>query len=103
MSSFQRENDAPKSLLRRLEFAVTPIVSGEFSHHRDRAAMASRVSFTQIRLETELERCRAECQWDKMPMIIEQMQAARFHEDDDYGTLLTAEALLEECLQDNME
>ncbi|KAG7470239.1 tetratricopeptide repeat protein 7A [Solea senegalensis] len=65
--------------------------------------MASRVSFTQIRLETELERCRAECQWDKMPMIIEQMQAARFHEDDDYGTLLTAEALLEECLQDNMD
>uniref|UniRef100_A0A3P8S9W6 Tetratricopeptide repeat domain 7A n=2 Tax=Amphiprion percula TaxID=161767 RepID=A0A3P8S9W6_AMPPE len=103
MSTFQRENDAPKSLLKMLESAVTPIVSGEYSHHRDRAAMASRVSFTQIRLEADLERCRAECQWDKMPAIIEQMTAARFHEDDDYGTLLMAEALLEECLQENMD
>ncbi|XP_076600050.1 tetratricopeptide repeat protein 7A [Chaetodon auriga] len=65
--------------------------------------MASRVSFTQIRLEAELERYRAECQWDKMPTIIDQMHAARFHEDDDYGTLLMAEALLEECLQENMD
>ncbi|XP_047198276.1 tetratricopeptide repeat protein 7A isoform X2 [Hippoglossus stenolepis] len=65
--------------------------------------MASRVSFTQVRLEVELERYRAECQWDKMPAIIDQMQAARFHEDDDYGTLMMAEALLEECLQENMD
>ncbi|XP_031732006.1 tetratricopeptide repeat protein 7A isoform X2 [Anarrhichthys ocellatus] len=65
--------------------------------------MASRVSFTQVRLEAELERYRAECQWDKMPMIIDQMKVARMHEDDDYGTLLMAEALLEECLQDNMD
>nr|XP_019947666.1 PREDICTED: tetratricopeptide repeat protein 7A [Paralichthys olivaceus] len=65
--------------------------------------MASRVSFTQVRLEAELERFRAECQWDKMPAIIDQMQAARFHEDDDYGTLMMAEALLEECLHENMD
>nr|XP_046257478.1 tetratricopeptide repeat protein 7A isoform X1 [Scatophagus argus] len=65
--------------------------------------MASRVSFNQIRLEAELERCRAECQWDKIPTIIDQMHAARFHEDDDYGVLLMAESLLEECLQDNMD
>ncbi|KAK2823953.1 hypothetical protein Q5P01_021128 [Channa striata] len=65
--------------------------------------MASRVSFTQVRLEAELERYRAECQWDKMPAIIEQMQAARIHEDDDYATLLMAEALLEECLMENMD
>ncbi|XP_053292310.1 tetratricopeptide repeat protein 7A isoform X6 [Pleuronectes platessa] len=103
MSSFQKENDAAKSLFRRLESAVTPIVSGDYSHHRDRATMASRVSFTQVRLEVELERCRAECQWDKMPAIIDQMQAARFHEDDDYGTLMMAEALLEECLQENVD
>uniref|UniRef100_A0A4W6BWM5 Tetratricopeptide repeat domain 7A n=1 Tax=Lates calcarifer TaxID=8187 RepID=A0A4W6BWM5_LATCA len=51
----------------------------------------------------KLERYRAECQWDKMPAIIDQMQAARMHEDDDYGTLLMAEALLEECLQENMD
>uniref|UniRef100_A0A3P9CQ11 Tetratricopeptide repeat domain 7A n=1 Tax=Maylandia zebra TaxID=106582 RepID=A0A3P9CQ11_9CICH len=82
--------------------AVTPIVSGEYSHHRDRAAMASRISFTQARLEAELERYRAECQWDKMPAIVEQMQAARIHEDD-YGTLLMAEALLEECVLENMD
>ncbi|XP_073338759.1 tetratricopeptide repeat protein 7A [Pagrus major] len=65
--------------------------------------MASRVSFTQVRLEAEMERYRAECQWDKMPAIIDQMNAARFHEDDDYGTLMMAEALLEECLQENMD
>ncbi|KAM7385107.1 hypothetical protein PAMP_001204 [Pampus punctatissimus] len=65
--------------------------------------MASRVSFTQLRLEAELERYRAECQWDKMPAIIDQMQVARIHEDDDYGMLLMAEALLEECLQENMD
>ncbi|XP_034754431.1 tetratricopeptide repeat protein 7A [Etheostoma cragini] len=103
MSSFQRENDAAKSLFKRLECAVSPIVSGEYSHHRDRAVMASRVSFTQARVEAELERYRAECQWDKMPMIIEQMKVARIHEDDDYGMLLTAEMLLEECLQENQD
>nr|XP_057919985.1 tetratricopeptide repeat protein 7A isoform X2 [Doryrhamphus excisus] len=65
--------------------------------------MASRVSFTQLRLEAELDRYRAECQWDRIPPIIEHMQAARMHEDDDYGTLLLAEALLEECLQENMD
>ncbi|KAF6735251.1 Tetratricopeptide repeat protein 7A [Oryzias melastigma] len=82
--------------------AVTPIVSGEYSH-RDRAAMASRVSFTPVRLETELERYRAECQWGKLLAMVEQMQGARIHEDDDYGTLLMAEALLEECLLENMD
>uniref|UniRef100_A0A8C8FTN3 Tetratricopeptide repeat protein 7 N-terminal domain-containing protein n=1 Tax=Oncorhynchus tshawytscha TaxID=74940 RepID=A0A8C8FTN3_ONCTS len=62
----------------------------------------SRVSFSQYRLEAEIDRYRAECQWDKIPPIVEQLVAARFHEDDDYGTLLLAEALLEECLQDNL-
>ncbi|CAB1312476.1 unnamed protein product, partial [Coregonus sp. 'balchen'] len=86
--------------------AVTPRVSGEYGH-RDRsgsrASMASRrVSFSQYRLEAEIDRYRAECQWDKIPPIVEQLVAARFHEDDDYGTLLLAEALLEECLQDNL-
>uniref|UniRef100_A0A4W5Q0V5 Tetratricopeptide repeat domain 7A n=1 Tax=Hucho hucho TaxID=62062 RepID=A0A4W5Q0V5_9TELE len=63
---------------------------------------SSRVSFSQYRLEAEIDRYRAECQWDKIPPIVEQLVAARFHEDDDYGTLLLAEALLEECLQDNL-
>uniref|UniRef100_A0A3Q0S4M3 Tetratricopeptide repeat domain 7A n=1 Tax=Amphilophus citrinellus TaxID=61819 RepID=A0A3Q0S4M3_AMPCI len=83
--------------------------------------MASRVSFTQVRLEAELERYRAECQWDRIPTAVEQMQALRpsaysarcelFQSQpphpppflDDYGTLLMAEALLEECLQENMD
>uniref|UniRef100_A0A3P9P293 Tetratricopeptide repeat protein 7 N-terminal domain-containing protein n=1 Tax=Poecilia reticulata TaxID=8081 RepID=A0A3P9P293_POERE len=71
-------------------------------------AMASRLSFTQVRLEAELERYRAECQWGKILALVEQMHAARIHEDaaarmsHDYGTLLMAEALLEECLLENM-
>lgn len=64
-----------------LQSAVTPIVSGECSHHRDRAPMASRLSLTQVRLEAELDRLRAECQWDKIPAFVEQLHAARFHED----------------------
>ncbi|CAB1343469.1 unnamed protein product [Coregonus sp. 'balchen'] len=63
---------------------------------------SSRLSFSQYRLEAEIDRYRAECQWDKIPSIVEQLVAARFHEDDDYGTLLLAEALLEESLQDNL-
>uniref|UniRef100_A0A672TCL8 Tetratricopeptide repeat domain 7A n=1 Tax=Sinocyclocheilus grahami TaxID=75366 RepID=A0A672TCL8_SINGR len=64
--------------------------------------MSSRLSFSQYRLEAEVERCRAECQWDKIPSLLEQLAAARLHEDDDYRTLLLAEALLEECLLENM-
>uniref|UniRef100_A0A3B3URP9 Tetratricopeptide repeat domain 7A n=1 Tax=Poecilia latipinna TaxID=48699 RepID=A0A3B3URP9_9TELE len=72
-------------------------------------AMASRLSFTQVRLEAELERYRAECQWGKILALVEQMHAARIHEDaaarmsHDYGTLLMAEAMLEECLLENMD
>lgn len=62
------------------QFAVTPIVSVD----RDRAAMSSRVSFTLLRLETELDRCRAECQWERIPMIVDQMLAAKFHEDGEW-------------------
>ncbi|XP_051507151.1 tetratricopeptide repeat protein 7A [Myxocyprinus asiaticus] len=64
--------------------------------------MSSRLSFSQYRLEAEVERCRAECQWDKIPSLVEQLTAARVHEDDDFRTLLLAEALLEECLLENM-
>uniref|UniRef100_A0A3B4C7G8 Tetratricopeptide repeat protein 7 N-terminal domain-containing protein n=1 Tax=Pygocentrus nattereri TaxID=42514 RepID=A0A3B4C7G8_PYGNA len=64
--------------------------------------MSSRISFSQYRLEAEIERCRAECQWDKIPPLLEQLAAARLHEQDDYGTLLLAEALLEECLLENV-
>nr|XP_006638694.1 PREDICTED: tetratricopeptide repeat protein 7A isoform X1 [Lepisosteus oculatus] len=63
--------------------------------------MAARISFSQYRLEAEIERCRGECQWDKIPGLVEQLISARIHEDDDYGNLLLAEALLEECLLEN--
>ncbi|XP_066552512.1 tetratricopeptide repeat protein 7A [Amia ocellicauda] len=63
--------------------------------------MSARLSFSQYRLEAELERCRGECQWDKIPGLVEQLASARIHEDDDYGTLLLAEALLEESLAEN--
>ncbi|XP_013886913.1 tetratricopeptide repeat protein 7A, partial [Austrofundulus limnaeus] len=104
MSTSQRDPDGSKSLFRMLESAVSPIVSGDFGPpHRDRAAMSSRVSFSQLRLEAEVDRYRAECQWGKVLAVVEQMHAARIHEDDDYGMLLTAEVLLEECLLENME
>lgn len=64
--------------------------------------MSSRLSFSQYRLEAEVDRCRSECQWDKIPSLVEQLAAARLHDDDDYRTLLLAEALLEECLLENM-
>ncbi|XP_036402492.1 tetratricopeptide repeat protein 7A [Megalops cyprinoides] len=64
--------------------------------------MAARISFSQYRLEAEIERCRAECQWDKIPTLVEQLVSTRIHEDDDYGNLLLAEALLEECLLENL-
>ncbi|XP_030627001.1 tetratricopeptide repeat protein 7A [Chanos chanos] len=64
--------------------------------------MSSRISFSQYRLEAEIDRYRGECQWDKIPFLVEQLAAAKFHENDDYGTLLLAESLLEECLLENM-
>ncbi|XP_028845903.1 tetratricopeptide repeat protein 7A isoform X2 [Denticeps clupeoides] len=64
--------------------------------------MSSRISFSQYRLEAEVERCRSECQWEKVPGLVEQLAAARIHQDDDYGMLLLAEALLEECLLENI-
>ncbi|XP_017546092.1 tetratricopeptide repeat protein 7A isoform X1 [Pygocentrus nattereri] len=101
MANLCKENETAKSIFRRLECAVTPLVSGDYGH-RDIAGMSSRISFSQYRLEAEIERCRAECQWDKIPPLLEQLAAARLHEQDDYGTLLLAEALLEECLLENV-
>lgn len=69
--------------------AVSPIVSGDFGPpHRDRAAMSSRVSFSQLRLEAEVDRYRAECQWPKVLLTVEQMHAARIHEDGEWETHL---------------
>ncbi|XP_016368052.1 tetratricopeptide repeat protein 7A-like [Sinocyclocheilus rhinocerous] len=100
MANRCKENERAKAIFRRLS-AVTPLVSVERGH-RDAGGMSSRLSFSQYRLEAEVERCRAECQWDTIPSLLEQLAAARLHDDDDYRTLLLAEALLEECLLENM-
>ncbi|MGH0150470.1 UNVERIFIED_CONTAM: hypothetical protein FKN15_047258 [Acipenser sinensis] len=63
--------------------------------------MAARISFSQYRLEAEIERCRGECQWDRIPELVQQVNLARIHEHDDFGILLLAESLLEECLREN--
>ncbi|XP_057198225.1 tetratricopeptide repeat protein 7A isoform X1 [Triplophysa rosa] len=109
MENLCRDDDRANSFFRRLESAVTPLVSVERGHghghghrHRDAAGMTARLSFSQYRIEAEVERCRAECQWDKIPALVEQLTVARVHEDDDYRTLLLAEALLEECLLENV-
>lgn len=59
---------------------MTPLVSGEYGQ-RDIPGMTNRISFSQYRLEAEIEKHRAECQWDKIPSMVEQLAAARFHDD----------------------
>uniref|UniRef100_A0A7N5JMF4 Tetratricopeptide repeat protein 7A n=1 Tax=Ailuropoda melanoleuca TaxID=9646 RepID=A0A7N5JMF4_AILME len=71
-----------------------------------------------LKMESELERCRAEGHWDRMPELVRQLQtlvvpggggnrrtspSAVFTSlnTDDFGKLLLAEALLEQCLKEN--
>ncbi|XP_007895033.1 tetratricopeptide repeat protein 7A [Callorhinchus milii] len=63
--------------------------------------MASRISFSQYRLEAEIDRCRAECHWEKIQNLVKQL-SPKVSENDDFGNLLLAEALLEQCLKENM-
>uniref|UniRef100_A0A9L0SPT5 Tetratricopeptide repeat domain 7A n=1 Tax=Equus caballus TaxID=9796 RepID=A0A9L0SPT5_HORSE len=73
---------------------------------------------SHLKMESELERCRAEGHWDRMPELVRQMQtlvvpgggggrraspSAAFTslDTDDFGKLLLAEALLEQCLKEN--
>uniref|UniRef100_A0A8D1MZL3 Tetratricopeptide repeat protein 7A n=1 Tax=Sus scrofa TaxID=9823 RepID=A0A8D1MZL3_PIG len=73
---------------------------------------------SHLKMESELERCRAEGHWDRMPELVRQMQTlvvpgggggrraspnATFTslDTDDFGKLLLAEALLEQCLKEN--
>ncbi|XP_069787152.1 tetratricopeptide repeat protein 7A-like isoform X2 [Narcine bancroftii] len=62
--------------------------------------MASRVSFSQYKLEAEIEKCRGECQWDKIQNLVKQ-RSPKASENDDFGNLLLAEVLLEKCLKEN--
>ncbi|CAL8298830.1 unnamed protein product [Boreogadus saida] len=52
------------------------------------------------RLETEIERCRSECQWDKIPELVRQL-SAKLISNDDLGELLLAECKLQTYLKEN--
>uniref|UniRef100_A0A8C0MY79 Tetratricopeptide repeat domain 7A n=2 Tax=Canis lupus familiaris TaxID=9615 RepID=A0A8C0MY79_CANLF len=73
---------------------------------------------SHLKMESELERCRAEGHWDRMPELVRQLQAllgpgggggrrpspgaaVPAPDADDFGKLLLAEALLEQCLKEN--
>ncbi|XP_039743163.1 tetratricopeptide repeat protein 7A isoform X3 [Pteropus medius] len=73
---------------------------------------------SHLKIESELERCRAEGHWDRMPELVRHMQtlvvpsgggsrravpSAVFtsRDTDDFGKLLLAEALLEQYLKEN--
>ncbi|NWY63652.1 TTC7A protein, partial [Erithacus rubecula] len=72
--------------------------------------MAAKGSHSHVKLEAEIERCRAEGQWERLRHLAQQLPPARpprkakargVQDAEDYGSLLLAEALLEECLKEN--
>ncbi|XP_059325380.1 tetratricopeptide repeat protein 7A isoform X2 [Ammospiza nelsoni] len=73
--------------------------------------MAAKASHSHVKLEAEMERCRAEGHWGRLRHLAQQLlpprpprktKAARGAQDaEDHGSLLLAEALLEECLKEN--
>uniref|UniRef100_A0A8C7GL02 Tetratricopeptide repeat domain 7B n=2 Tax=Oncorhynchus TaxID=8016 RepID=A0A8C7GL02_ONCKI len=52
------------------------------------------------RLETEIERCRSEGQWDKIPELVRQL-SAKLISNDDLGELLLGEAKLQQYIKEN--
>ncbi|KAM4724488.1 tetratricopeptide repeat protein 7B isoform 2-T2 [Anableps anableps] len=52
------------------------------------------------RLETEIERCRSEGQWDKIPELVRQL-SAKLISNDDLGELLLGESKLQTYLKEN--
>ncbi|KAM4041363.1 tetratricopeptide repeat protein 7A [Anomaloglossus baeobatrachus] len=64
--------------------------------------MASRLSQSHLKLEAEIERCRAECQWEKIQLLVRQLAPKVQDSSDDFTNLLLAEALLELALRENI-
>ncbi|XP_073528178.1 tetratricopeptide repeat protein 7A isoform X2 [Phyllobates terribilis] len=64
--------------------------------------MASRLSQSHLKLEAEIERCRAECQWEKIQLLVRQLAPKVQDNSDDFTNLLLAEALLELSLRENV-
>ncbi|XP_061102362.1 tetratricopeptide repeat protein 7B isoform X4 [Conger conger] len=52
------------------------------------------------RLETEIERCRSEGQWEKIPELVRQL-SAKLISNDDLGELLLGETKLQQYLKEN--
>ncbi|NXE18321.1 TTC7A protein, partial [Ardeotis kori] len=76
--------------------------------------MAAKGSHSYVKLEGEIERCRAEGHWGQLRYLAQQLlpparpprKAATAttggaQDTEDYGSMLLAEALLEECLKEN--
>lgn len=80
--------------------------------------MAAKGAYSShLKVEGELERCRAEGHWDRMLELVRQLQAQGVPggggrksspssrlvslDTEDFGKLLLAEALLEQCLKEN--
>ncbi|NXJ50811.1 TTC7A protein, partial [Spizaetus tyrannus] len=73
--------------------------------------MAAKGSHSHVKLEGEIERCRAEGHWGQLRHLAQQLlplarpprkvaTAACAQDAEDYGSMLLAEALLEECLKE---
>ncbi|XP_059579156.1 tetratricopeptide repeat protein 7B isoform X2 [Alligator mississippiensis] len=52
------------------------------------------------RLESEIERCRSECQWERVPELVKQL-SAKLIANDDMAELLFGESKLEQFLKEN--
>ncbi|XP_035583809.1 tetratricopeptide repeat protein 7B isoform X5 [Callorhinus ursinus] len=52
------------------------------------------------RLETEIERCRSECQWERIPELVKQL-SAKLIANDDMAELLLGESKLEQSLKEH--
>ncbi|XP_064302131.1 tetratricopeptide repeat protein 7A isoform X1 [Phalacrocorax carbo] len=73
--------------------------------------MAVKGSHSHVKLEGEIERCRAEGHWGQLRHLAQQLlplarpprkaAAGGAQDADDYRNMLLAEALLEECLKEN--
>ncbi|KAJ6666979.1 hypothetical protein lerEdw1_018981 [Lerista edwardsae] len=74
--------------------------------------MAAKRLYFHLKMEETVERCRADCQWQRLLHVVGQISARAFSPEhkrakgspkaDDYANLLIAEALLELCLQENL-
>ncbi|MEE6474196.1 hypothetical protein FKM82_010307 [Ascaphus truei] len=64
--------------------------------------MASRSPVSHLKLLAEIERCRAECQWERILSLVKQLSPRGQDSADDFANLLRAEALLELCLKENV-